>query len=353
MYFLWKEELAESLFSSDPSKINIAKAINLKYGNTPSSLYKYRDFDDKGYSLELLKSNQMYLSRPSEFNDPFDCSLKMAGKDLDEDYIRDVLLKHIFDDLKQRGFDVSNKEFNKLRRRKNLIHHITKFIVKKTKPNIPLKERAKYIENEKRGFKEGYLDFGLKKNIHLTCFSETYESILMWSHYANQHKGFCIEYDFKELGLDNSVTRFIFPVIYQNSIFDMKDYMPDSNKEFVNVLKKYMGKIQPEDILKGLELPQSTTKTNNMVLFYNALIKSEVWAYEKEWRYVFLYKNIKYKSIFLPVPKPKAIYLGAMASKENCEKILELGKEKNINIYKMEIKSSEFALESNLIQKCR
>jgi len=77
-----------------------------------------------------------------------------------------------------------------------------------------------------------------------------------------------------------------------------------------------------------------------------------VWDYEKEWRYVFPYKNIKYKAIYLPVPKPKAIYLGAMADKENCKKIIEIGKEKNIDIYKMQIKQSEFALESSIIQKC-
>ncbi|MDH2658602.1 DUF2971 domain-containing protein [Methanobacterium formicicum] len=275
----------------------------------------------------------------------------MASKDLDEDYIRNVLLKHIFDELKQRGFKVSNKEFFKLRGKNDIIHHLAKFLCMKTKPDISLEKRDECIKNEKKDFKEGYLDFGLKNKIHVTCFSETYESILMWSHYSDQHKGFCVEYDFKELGLDNQVTRFIFPVIYQEAIFDMKDYMPDSNKEFDNVLKKYMGKIRPEDILKGLALPQSTTKANNMAIFYNALIKSKVWAYEKEWRYVFPYKNVKYKSIYLPVPKPKAIYLGAMADIENSKKIIEIGKEKNISVYKMQIKPSEFKLESNIILK--
>jgi len=115
--FLWKDELVEILFSSDPSKLNVKKAINLKYENTPPSLYKYKDFNDK-YSLELLKSNKMYLSRPSEFNDPFDCALKMAMKDLNETYIRNVLLEYIFDDLHQNGFDVSHKEFIRLRRKK-------------------------------------------------------------------------------------------------------------------------------------------------------------------------------------------------------------------------------------------
>ena len=85
----------------------------------------------------------------------------------------------------------------------------------------------------------GYLDLGLIKSIHVACFSETKESILMWSHYADNHKGFCVEYDFKELGISNPFARFIFPVIYTDTIFDMKDYLPDSNKEFDDLKKLY------------------------------------------------------------------------------------------------------------------
>lgn len=112
----------------------------------------------------------------------------------------------------------------------------------------------------------------------------------------------------------------------------------------------YMGSIKVKNILEGIKLPKRGN-VNNMVLFYNALNKSNDWRYEKEWRYVFPYKNIENKNIYLPVPKPKAIYLGAMIEKDNSEKIIEIGKERNIDVYKMNRKVSEFALKSEIIHK--
>jgi hypothetical protein len=42
----------------------------------------------------------------------------------------------------------------------------------------------------------------LRNNIKITCFSEELFSMPMWSHYANNHKGFCIEYDFTRLSYE-------------------------------------------------------------------------------------------------------------------------------------------------------
>ena len=43
-----------------------------------------------------------------------------------------------------------------------------------------------------------------------TCLSENPKSILMWSHYASQHEGFCIEYDFnKAIGSDFPLDRLV------------------------------------------------------------------------------------------------------------------------------------------------
>lgn len=345
---MWKDELVEILFSSDPSKLDIKKAINLKYMNTPSSLYKYRSFDD-GHSLELLKTDKMRLSRPDSFNDPFDCALKLKVNDSPK-YIGDILA-----DVQNldyfRKYNIKQKELNKAKRKLDPIHELLKVYYKKNYPNIKPEERNKLIEEEENKIKSHYLNLGLKDNIHLACFSETHKSTLMWSHYASNHKGFCIEYNFKELGLNNPFLRFIFPVIYTETIFDMKNYLPDSNKKFGNVLKRYMHPFNAEDILEGSKLPESKDNVNNMVLFYTALNKSSVWSYEKEWRYVFPYKNIINKTIHLPVPKPKAIYLGAMIDEKNSEKILKLGEKRNIDIYKMNIKPSEFALESKFLKR--
>lgn len=350
--FLWKDELVEILFSNDPSKINAEKAINLKYIHTPSSLYKYKSFDDKGHSIELLQKDKMWLSRPTSFNDPFDCALKLSVKDLTKEYIAEVLINGHSDYYKQ--FGITNKELDKLKRqkgKKDIIHELVKLSVKKDNPDLTIKERDEIIAEEENRIKNYELDIKHKENLHVTCFSKTNESILMWSHYADNHKGFCVEYDFKKLGINNPFTRFIFPVFYTESVFDMSDYLDRYDKGFDNVLKKYMGSINPNDILDGIKMPESG-KLNNMSGFYNALQKFRDWSYEKEWRYVFPYKNISNKKLYLPVPKPKAIYLGAMVSKKNCAKILKIGKERHINIYKMNINSLEFALESNIIHKC-
>ena len=36
-------------------------------------------------------------------------------------------------------------------------------------------------------------------NVKIICFSEVYDSMLMWSHYADNHKGFLLAYDINDL----------------------------------------------------------------------------------------------------------------------------------------------------------
>ena len=38
----------------------------------------------------------------------------------------------------------------------------------------------------------------LKDAVRVVCLSETYDSMLMWSHYARNHTGYCIEYEFNK-----------------------------------------------------------------------------------------------------------------------------------------------------------
>lgn len=59
----------------------------------------------------------------------------------------------------------------------------------------------------------------------VTCFSESNDDTLMWSHYAEGHTGFCVEYDFHGLGQstrlqDNCILLSIEigPLILQNII---------------------------------------------------------------------------------------------------------------------------------------
>ena len=51
----------------------------------------------------------------------------------------------------------------------------------------------------------------IKDAVRVVCLSEVYDSMLMWSHYAQNHTGFCIEYDFKE---SDMLYKHLYPVIY-------------------------------------------------------------------------------------------------------------------------------------------
>lgn len=57
----------------------------------PDILYKYRPIDQYLFSMVLNK--KIYLSSPSQFNDPLDCLPLIESGDFDEDYlIYDILI---------------------------------------------------------------------------------------------------------------------------------------------------------------------------------------------------------------------------------------------------------------------
>jgi len=114
--------------------------------------------------------------------------------------------------------------------------------------------------------------------IFFCSFSTRFDSTLMWSHYAKDHSGFCIEYDVGEnLDFKNN----LFPVFYQKELFKLD-----------------------REILKN-------SKEKLSLYISNALLhKSTDWKYENEWRYIQIgqplnnAKNIK-------APKINKIILGS------------------------------------------
>lgn len=103
------------------------------------------------------------------------------------------------------------------------------------------------------------------------CLSECNDSILMWSHYADNHRGICIEYD-----LTNSIHQKLYPVIYTHLPIDCSNLEDPDLAWLVSILDKY-----------------------------------DIWKYEKEWRIVFDAPREQVRVDFPGIPKPKAIYLGA------------------------------------------
>lgn len=351
---MWKDKFVELLFSNNQMKINAMKAARLKYENFPSFLYKYRKFDENGNSVKSLKENKILLSNPFKFNDPYDSAF-MLKEPL---YMQDHHVKKSIEDDPvgfKEAYDVTRKQIAKIKRSNNPITVLSRCIAKNRFPEYKnnkkkLREISKEIEQEIREINADVSK--LKENFLVSCFSEDYKSILMWSHYAEEHTGFCVKYDFKSLGYNNHLTRFLYPIIYSNKIFTIDDYVYDTDRRFKSVISDYMKGIDLNKVIDGLQigiLEKNSNLLNDMFQVFTALNKYNGWEYEKEWRYV-LYCQIEIESAYIKIPKPTAIYLGAKSKEEDKESILEIGKEKNIDIYQMEMKSSKFALEPKKLQ---
>lgn len=308
----WFQEYKRLVFSNTTSVEHINKAISLKYEHIPKILYKYRSVNDN--SIRNLSDDTIWLSDPKNFNDPYDCSFHY-DIELDPDNRESVLSMAQENGLIEQLTEEQVQSISES-------HHPMVKLLELSYPERPdfgrtcgeairsvMKDRAKNIVRE--------TSEGFKQMFKICCFSENPKSILMWSHYASYHTGFCIGYNFYELGNEDLRARSIYPVIYSDEMFDAS-----------NVFGK--------------------NKTINNILYLNqiTLMKSTEWSYEKEWRLVFgnmmLPKEMPYS-----MPKPKHVILGAKISSAHEDEIRQVCEAKNIDVLKMTMSHNRFFLKTN------
>ena len=145
-----------------------------------------------------------------------------------------------------------------------------------------------------------------------TCLSENSKSILMWSHYAQQHEGFCIEYDFNNAIESNFPTDRLVKVFYSDS-------MPKLNvQSLVQAIRK---KFDPEYVKDP-----SITKLTSETCLEAIITKNTVWQYEEEWRIVLdNFSDIQIDKI----PYATKIIMGINISEKNKASLLEIANAKN------------------------
>jgi len=128
----------------------------------PSKLYKYESFSTQ--SLANLKNGDIYFSLPNQFNDPFDCSLPI-------------------------NLDLSLKSVNSFRER---------FIERGGLPENGVQQLIAMSNGEllKMLHKVAYESIGKSlAGKGVSCFTNSFDNLLMWSHYGEKHTGFCLEFD--------------------------------------------------------------------------------------------------------------------------------------------------------------
>lgn len=182
-----------------PSEKEIDLAYKMKYENMPKSLFKYRCFDDQGYFLDNIENNRLWLSKPIDFNDPFDARIFSQTDDFfekSETHLENLRKEKLFskESIEQYELVISAMKENK-----NLLN----------------------LRNE------------LNAHIHrVGCLSEVNDSILMWSHYSSNHSGFCIEYAMNELNENDECSIALFPVFYM-------DIEKNQREDILNGIKFY------------------------------------------------------------------------------------------------------------------
>lgn len=263
----------------------------MKPKDYPEVLYKYRSWC-KENNRKIITENQLYLASPKDFNDPIDCRIGNNYSLLDTD---------------------------------EKIEEYAELFIKKHKDNIiemglvPDQEKEAIINNLKTDLNSFQKDEDeltnamLHRCLGVLSMSTRFDSILMWSHYADNHKGFCV--GFSETKMRES---YLFgkggPVIY------------------------------------GDEFPKIDPRNNKVSdkMFLQTFYKAKDWNYEKEYRLTKLFfprePNKADRIIIVPNDFIIEVIIGLKTPNEHKKEIIEICNRKNIPIYQIEQVPFEFKL---------
>lgn len=281
----------------------------------PKSLFRFRPFEER--SLDAFQNDIIYAVTADKFNDPYDTLVRYDLEGV-EKWVNTVMNTETLGKMKEwyaQGWDLP----------KEVKHILPKEMTDTLRVALSLIEDIKDYEERieetrKRVISQIETYFPIlsetsKRYSAIACFSESIESVLMWSHYANSHKGFALEYNFRPI-LEQPIKNVgLFPVIYSEERLDISDYIA---YEFLRILGI---PAKMPDIAASIK---------------NALWKSDIWAYEKEWRMIdSTPRDITDERASAIHYKPVAIYYGRHMSSDDKKTLHEVAKEKGIKEYEM------------------
>ena len=242
-------------------------------------LYKYLSCPDGDkermeWVRQILVEHKFYFASRQSFNDPFDCVIP------DLSQIPGTFLKRFVEEFVDRKFSNAS-EPEKLQ-----------MIVRLMSINA-LEE----IRN------------GLQKEVDkagIVCFSKVRDDILMWAHYADKHKGLCLEFD----GSSNC---------------------------------RFFGEAQPVEYEDYTPIPLH--EDNNCQMTRAILTKSKHWSYEIEYR---LFRpGLAGQKLNYPVELLTGIIFGCMMPEKVRESIKQWVEQGGCRIafFEARLKTAEFGLD--------
>lgn len=192
-------------------------------------VYKYLPFSDG--SKRILTDGTMKFTHHSEFNDPFDC---ITAYDIEKSM---AYMRSRPDLFKKAGIHLKLSPAQRVSKRKQMENGV------------------------RRSLENGEFHDGVVGNVGICCLTKKPDNILMWSHYAENHKGFVVEFDVEH---------------------------HDENIHMGNVEEKLFG----WDVEYNQSMPIITAGERDFNAVKNVfLTKSPDWAYEEEYRVLSMRKG--------------------------------------------------------------
>lgn len=186
-------------------------------------LYKHQPITDS--RLKLLTEGTISFTKPDKFNDPFDC---VYGVDESYHYSAEEVQKEYFEYFKQ---NISNEEATVYAK--------------------------KIIEKENQAINDLTYFADINSSMRICCLNHNPLNILMWSHYADFHKGFLTEFKFRKTDLLNPSLNYL---------------------KFLPIPVSYM------DEMLLVDRETRLNPKNKIIEIYTS--KAAEWSYEKEFRVI-------------------------------------------------------------------
>ena len=249
-------------------------------------LYKYRCWNNN--TKNILINNELYYQSPENFNDPYDVNMFVGMHSSIEEWINEYFKWRM-----RLSGKVSFDEFS---------------LICSSWYCLSPELKTKFEKVIARGVTKM-----VRRTSGIYCFSANNNNILMWSHYADKHKGVCLEFDHSNISLLPA-----YKVKY------CKDY------PIVNFFKA---------------LPYELNK----IRFFT---KSRNWKYEEEYRIVisnFANKIKKFQPQILT-----GVICGCSMTNENIKELVEIIKTRKtpITLYKAKTRQKKFGLTIEPIEQC-
>lgn len=341
--------------------------------NIPAKLYRYRTCTD--YNIQSFEEDKIYVGNPSDFNDPFDSLIYCDRQEVRKAYLdqfnsdwfvccwnrlNDIAAEDMLKKFPDREPDIK-KNVEEMKIQKIWLNEEdggddTEFIEVLRKFHEPGDDNddllGKIYRKRKRQWLEMIEDILSTivdtKVFQIACFSEKKNSMLMWSHYADNHRGFVLEYDLRKMAFparpvipqadsDAVYAAMLLPVVYSE-----RRYNATQIGKYL-ILNDFLHTYNAQNI--------SNPVPDVFYLFKIFLNKAKCWEYENEWRLICVDSEGE-NAVNIQL-RPTAIYYGSKITSSDREKLSILAKEKQIPEYeaKVEYGNPKYSINMKKVAK--